>query len=167
MGVNCNQESRDRGNKRIIKTSEIDTNSNNNNETDVSIENLKNEIKNLEKNQENLIKKINEKFNIINNGNSINKLNYKKITFKFQDDNEPSIVVDINEKIKMNHIYQKIKSKKTNLPQKNDLTFFYGTLNITSLFICDLSISKFNINLNTPITIIYNNVKMPEGWNIN
>ena len=167
MGVNCNQESRNRGNKRIIKTSEIDTNSNNNNETDVSIENLKNEIKNLEKNQENLIKKINEKFNIINNGNSINKLNYKKITFKFQDDNEPSIVVDINEKIKMNHIYQKIKSKKTNLPQKNDLTFFYGTLNITSLFICDLSISKFNINLNTPITIIYNNVKMPEGWNIN
>ena len=167
MGVNCNQESRDRGKNRIIRTSEIDTNSNNNNETDVSIENLKNEIRNLEKNQENLIKKINEKFNIINNGNSINKLNYKKITFKFQDDNEPSIVVDIYKNIKMNQIYQEIKSKKPNLPQKNDLTFFYGTLDITSLFICNLSISKFNINLNTPITIIYNNVKMPEGWNIN
>ena len=167
MGVNCNQESRDRGNKQMVKASEIDTNSNNNNETDVSIENLKNEIKNLEKDQENLISKINEKFNIINNTNSINKLNYKKITFKFQDDNEPSIVVDINENTKMNHIYQKIKSKKRDLPQKRDLTFFYKTLNITSLFICDRPISKFNINLNNPITIIYNNVKMPETWNIN
>ena len=61
----------------------------------------------------------------------------------------------------------KIKFKRKNLPQQKDLTFFYEAVNITPLFTCNIPISKFNINLNIPITIIFNNIKIPDDWNIN
>jgi len=164
MGVVCNEERKEDKRKKIIKSREIDITSNDNKETDDSIQNLKNDIKNGEEEEKNIISKINDKFNIINKISSNDNFIYKKITFIFQEENEPSLTININKNTYMNTIYQKIKLKKDNLPRQKDLTFFYKAINISPLFTCNLQISKFNINLNNPITIIYNNVKMPEAW---
>ena len=165
MGVVCNEERKEHKRKKIIKSREIDITSNDNKETDDSIQNLKNDIKNGEEEEKNIISKINDKFNIINRISSNDNFIYKKITFIFQEENEPSLTININKNTYMNTIYQKIKLKKDNLPRQKDLTLFYKAINISPLFTCNLQISKFNINLNNPITIIYNNVKMPEAWN--
>ena len=167
MGVICNEERKEVKRNKIIKNSEIDIMSNGNKETEDSIQNLKNDIKKEEEEEKSRISIMNQKFNIINETSSNNNFIYKKITFKFQEENEPSLTVNINKNTCMNSIYQKIKFKRKNLPQQKDLTFFYEAVNITPLFTCNIPISKFNINLNIPITIIFNNIKIPDDWNIN
>ena len=144
MGVVCNEERKEDKRKKIITSREIDITSNDNKETDDSIQNLKNDIKNGEEEEKNIISKINDKFNIINRISSNDNFIYKKITFIFQEENEPSLTININKNTYMNTIYQKIKLKKDNLPRQKDLTFFYKAINISPLFTCNLQISKFN-----------------------
>ena len=81
------------------------------------------------------------------------------IKFSFQ--NCELLEIDIDDKTPMNEIYQKIKNKKQDLPDKNKISFFYNNSNISKLFDCSLPISKFNIDLNNPISLIYNDVEMP------
>ena len=168
MGIICQDERKKTNkNRNNNNNNEIDITQNSNKETEDSIHILKNEIKKDEDTVDEMLSKINEKFNIINMSKSRDNFNFSKIEFKLQEDQNPSITININENVKMNQIYQKIKNKKAELPSQKDLTFFYLTLNITSLFNCNLEISKFNIDLSNPISIIYNNIQMPEIWNIN
>ena len=157
MGVVCvdDKEKRNKTEIRKINRGELDI-------TNITDEEIKKENNKLKKNQEELIKKINEKFNYLNNNekNVHKKFSYKKIKFSFQ--NCELLEIDIDDKTAMNEIYQKIKNKKQDLPDKNKISFFYNNSNICKLFDCSLPISKFNIDLNNPISLIYNDVEMPD-----
>ena len=162
MGVICKNDP-----KKINSSIEADTEQNIYiEENDYSKESLKNQRNDLKKKQEELLEKINKKFNAINNSNSNNNFQYKKIIFHFQE--EDPLEISIDRKTPMNKIYEKIKEKKISLPNRDEIYFNYKTNDISSLFKCHIPISKIHIDLNNPIMILYNNnnVKMPPLDNI-